>query len=278
LRAATVRKYRKLGEIIESLGRVAVAYSGGVDSTLLVRVALDRLGAANVVAIIAASPTYPESERQEAEALAAEMGVLVRVIDPGEMQDPLFVANTPDRCYHCKSHLIDEIQTTLKTRDEWSLVEGSNSDDTQDYRPGRRAVEERRVRSPLAEAGLTKEEIREISAELGLPTARKPAKACLASRIPYGTPITVRGLKMVEKAEDALRALGFKEVRVRHHGQVARIEVGREEIERLLDPAVRKQVVRSARGAGFTYVALDLEGYRSGSMNETLAEPDVRSL
>jgi uncharacterized protein len=277
LRPPTQKKHEHLGEIIVSLGRIAVAYSGGVDSTLLLRVACDLLGAENVVAVVATSPTYPESECKEAEAIAQGIGVRAFVVDPDEMSDPNFVANPPDRCYHCKSHLLAAIRKALNISDEWVIAEGSNADDAHDFRPGRRAVAEQGVRSPLAEAGLTKAEIREISEELGLPTARKSAKACLASRIPYGTPITVEALKMIDEAESALEKLGFEGVRVRHHGTVARIEVARDQIPGALEADTRQKMVDAAKGAGFLYVTLDLEGYRTGSMNEVLASRDDRA-
>jgi uncharacterized protein len=265
-------KEKKLRELLQGYGRVAVGFSGGVDSTLLLRVAVDVLGRANVLALIADTPSLPRKEFAEALRLAASMGAECVVIDPDELSDPAYAANPADRCYFCKKHLFSLIARVAAEKGFTTVLDGNNADDSGDYRPGRRAALELGVKSPLMEAGLTKAEIRALSARAGLPTADKPAMACLASRIPYGTPVTAEVLGQVERAEDALRAAGFVQCRVRHHGDVARIEVPVAELPRLLAEGLREEVVRAVKAAGYRYVTLDLQGYRMGSMNEKLAD------
>jgi uncharacterized protein len=252
------------------MGSLAVAFSGGADSTLVLKVALDCLPQPSVVAVIAASPTYPARELEEARSLARQLGAPVEEIETKELDDPAYVANPPDRCLYCKRELFEKVQQVARKHGLAAVADGSNADDEFDYRPGMRALDELGVRSPLKEAGIGKEQVREISRHLGLPTWDKPSMACLASRFPYGAHITRSQLKQVEAAEDFLRALGFKQVRVRHHGDIARIEVNADEIERLATKAVRAQVAERLRGLGYTYVTVDLEGFRSGSMNEPL--------
>lgn len=263
-------KERKLRALIAGYGRVAVGFSGGVDSTLLLRVSVDVLGAENVLPVVADTPSLPRSELAEALGLAESMGVVCTVIDPDELSDPNYAANPADRCYYCKRHLFQRIAETAASKGFGAVLDGNNADDAGDYRPGRRAAQELGVKSPLMEAGLTKAEVRELSARAGLPTADKPAMACLASRIPYGTPVTAEVLGQVERAEAGLRAEGFGQCRVRHHGDVARIEVPAEALARLVAAEVRERVVQQVKAAGYRFVAVDLQGYRTGSLNETL--------
>lgn len=260
-------KLAKLKGILGDCGGVLVAFSGGVDSTFLAFVAREVLGE-KALAVTASSETFPSSERREAERLAREFGLRHRVIETSELDIPQFAENPPDRCYHCKSELFAKLKCLARAEGIPWVVDGTNADDTADYRPGMRALKELGVRSPLLEAGLGKEEIRNASRRLGLPTWDKPAYACLASRFPYGEAITRGKLAAVDEAESFLRGLGFRLLRVRHHGDVARVEVAPEEIERAVE--ARDRIVQGLKRAGFTFVALDLEGYRTGSMNEAL--------
>ena len=263
-------KERRLHALLRGYGRVALGFSGGVDSTFLLRVALDVLGPENVLAVIADTPSLPRKEFSEALRLAEDMDAECLVVDPDELSDPDYAANPADRCYFCKKHLFERIAKVASEKGFACVLDGNNADDTGDYRPGRRAAQELGVKSPLMEAGLTKSEIRVMSRHAGLPTADKPAMACLASRIPYGTPVTAEVLSQVERAETVLRELGFVQCRVRHHGEIARIEVAVEELPHLLDDHLRETVVRGVKSAGYRYVTLDLQGYRMGSLNEQL--------
>jgi len=263
---AAERKLSRLFSIIEEMGSVAVAYSGGVDSTFLLRVAADRLGEA-AVAVVGRSPTVPRRELEFALRMAAEIGVPVEVVDTEEMGSEAFTSNPPERCFHCKSELFSRVKAVARRRGLRWVADGSNADDLGDFRPGLRAARELGVRSPLVEAGLGKSEVRLLSRALGLPTWDKPAKACLSSRIPFGSPITLQKLAAVEEAENFLEDLGFNGVRVRHHGEIARVEVDEGRIPRLTRPEIRKQVVSKLKSIGFRFVALDLAGYRSGSLN-----------
>ena len=265
-------KLAHLQNTLRSYGRVAIAFSGGVDSTLLLKVAVETLGRENVLAVIADSPSMPRSEKRDAEALAATIGAPVVITKSNEFSDKNYVANPTDRCYFCKHALFVEVRKEAESRGIKHWCDGQNVDDKGDWRPGARAVRESGAHSPLAEAGLTKEEIRALSARYGLATATKPAMACLASRIPYGTPVTEETLAQIEAAERALLDLGFALVRVRHHGEVARIEVGASELARFLDPELRHAVTTALKAAGYTYVTLDIEGYRSGSLNAKLQD------
>ena len=260
---ALVGRYDVLCGLLRDMGRVVVAFSGGVDSTFLLAVAVECLGE-NALAVTGVSPSLAEAERDEAAALASRLGARHRWIETGELAQPGYVANAPDRCYHCKSDLFERLQAVARAEGYPWVVEGANLDDLGDVRPGRQAAREQRVRSPLLEAGLDKAAIRQLSRALGLPTWEKPAMACLASRIPHGIPVTIERLGQVEHAEAALRSLGFRSVRVRHHETIARIELPPDERARLLDPTVASQAVQGVKAAGYQFVVLDLEGYRPG--------------
>jgi len=266
-------KLAKLQEIFRACGRTLVAYSGGADSVLLAKVAHDVL-AGNTLAVIADSPSLPRRELAEALALGLQFGFQVRVVKTGEMTDANYRSNPANRCYFCKTALFEELAGIARAEGWQTIVYGENASDTGDFRPGAQAALEYKVRAPLKEVGLTKVEIRQLSSQLGLPTAEKPAMACLASRIPYGEPVTPAALGMIEAAETVLRDANFIEVRVRHHGTIARIEVGPDEISRFLDASLRAGVTQALQRIGYAYVTLDLLGYRRGSGNEVLVKTD----
>ena len=266
---ATRRKYMKLTRLLGRMNGALIAYSGGVDSSLLLKTALDA-PVRPLLAVIATSETYPGKEIAAAKALARRLGVRPRIIGTHELENADFAANPPERCYHCKKELFGTLAAIARAERLPFVLDGANSDDRRDFRPGSKAGRELGVRSPLQESGLTKAEIREISRRLGLPTWSKPSMACLASRFPYGTPIEPKGLRQVGAAEDLLRRLGFGQLRVRHHGTVARIEIAPGEFPKAVKGETARRIVSGLKRLGYRYVALDLEGYRTGSLNEVL--------
>ncbi len=264
-------KFNRLQDLLRAYGSCLVAYSGGVDSVFLARVARDVLGQKSLAAI-ADSPSLPRRELEEALAIAARFEIPVRVVRNREFENPSYLANPDNRCYFCKHELFTELEPLARAEGFAVLAYGENASDVGDHRPGAKAAAEFQVRAPLKEAGLTKAEIRELSAQLGLPTADKPQMACLSSRIPYGEVVSPEKLGMIEQAEYVLRDLGFHDVRVRHHelklGQLARVEVGVSELPRLLGEEVAGKVAAALKKIGYLHVTLDLQGYRRGSLNE----------
>jgi len=266
------QKYKSLQEILKKLGKVIVAYSGGVDSTFLLKAAVDMLGTENVLACISAGPAEPSGQLQRAEKFAQSIGVELKTIDTDELGDPNFTANKADRCFHCKSRICKILLDIAKEQGFDHVIFGVNYDDLDDFRPGNRAMKVFGIRSPLAEAKLTKDDIRQLSREMNLPTADLPSSPCLASRIAYGLEVTEQRLRQVDEAEQFLRSLGFIEFRVRHHDTVARIEVSLQNIDKVTTEPTRSKIVEKLKSLGFKFVTIDLQGYRTGSLNETLSE------
>lgn len=265
-------KYVQLQFILHEMESVVIGYSGGVDSSLLLKVAVDTLGA-NALAVIGKSDTYPSREYEEAEKFVKDLGVAYEIVYTKETDNLKFKENPPDRCYYCKTELFTKLSEIAKSKNIKWIADGTNVDDLGDFRPGLKAVREKNVRSPLLEAGFTKNDIRELSKVLKLPTWDKQSFACLSSRFPYGTKIDPEKLKKIDTAETFLRDNGFKYYRVRHHDdKTLRIEVGKNEIARFFDENFRKALIENFKNLGFVYITLDLEGFRSGSMNEVLDE------
>jgi uncharacterized protein len=262
-------KAAALNRLLEELPTLIVAYSGGVDSAYLAWAATQVLGD-RALCVTADSPSYPERHRDLATRIARDFGLNHEIIRTDEMSRPEYRANAGDRCYYCKQELYSQLTAIARRRGIAAIADGSNADDRGDYRPGRKAAREFGVRSPLDDAGLTKAEIRELSREAGLPTWDEPASACLSSRIPYFSEVTDEKLRMIEHAEEVLRDLGFRVCRVRHHDTVARLEIAREEIARAVDPEIAERLDRELRAIGYHHVAVDLRGYRLGSLNDVL--------
>lgn len=252
-----------------STGRLMIAFSGGVDSSYLAWAANRALGR-DSLSVTAVSPSYPESHRVLAEKIVADFGLAHRFVDSHEMEREAYRANAADRCYHCKSELFEILDALARELRFDQIAYGVNTDDTSDFRPGHRAAREHEVLAPFLEVGLSKQEIRDLSRAAGLPTADLPASACLSSRLPYGTEVTVERLRQVEEGEERLRGLGFRQVRLRHHGELARVEIDPAELRLALDAEMAKRIVQALKPLGFRYVSLDLEGYRTGSLNEVL--------
>jgi pyridinium-3,5-biscarboxylic acid mononucleotide sulfurtransferase len=262
-------KYAHLREIVRALGSVLVAYSGGVDSALLLKVAHDELGE-RCLGALAISPAYDDAETEAALGVAAAMEIPVVTVATHEMENPAYVANGFDRCFFCKEELFSRLEPLARERGLAHIAYGVNASDRGDYRPGQRSARQRGVAGPLLDAGFAKDDIRRLARHLGVPVWDKPALACYSSRIPYGTPVTLEALQRVAQAERIIRSLGFARVRVRHHDQIARIEVDPEDVPRLVAPDARAVIDEGLRALGYLYVTLDLRGYRTGSMNDVL--------
>ena len=262
-------KEAQLKERLRAAGSLIVALSGGTDSAYLAYVAASELGE-RALAVTAVSPSLASEEKQRVEEFVRAFGIRHEFIETGELDNPAYRANNPDRCYWCKDELFSKLGELARDRGFAAVAYGINADDTADFRPGHQAANEQRVLAPLLDVGLRKAEIRELSRRAGLPTWDKPASACLASRIPYGTPVTGETLQTIDRGEAALRALGFRQVRVRYHGELVRIEIAPDELARALTPEMAARFTEIFKSLGFTYVTLDLEGYRQGALNETL--------
>ncbi len=265
------QKWDQLKALLRDMQLAVLAYSGGVDSSLLLKAAAEVMGP-HCIAVTAVSETYPAGELLAAKEFARSLGVTHKVLHTEELASEAFVSNTPDRCYHCKKELFAKLAAIAASEGIAFVIEGSNIDDLKDYRPGRKAAQEFSVRSPLVEAGLSKEDVRRLARLLGLPVWDKPSLACLSSRIPYGTRITTEILRRVQAAEDHLHASGFRQVRVRHHGDTARLEINRADFAKLMDEGTAGRISSALKELGYIYICLDLDGYRSGSMNEGMKQ------
>lgn len=265
----SIDKQKRLIASLREMGHVIVAYSGGTDSAYLAWAANEALGA-GALAITADSASIPASHKRDAEDFVKRFGIRHEYVETHEFENPDYLKNDANRCFHCKDELFTVLEKLAAERGYSSIVYGVNKDDLGDYRPGQRAAKMHQVKAPLVDAELTKAEIRELSRMAGLPTWDRPAAACLSSRIPYGTPVTIQNIRTVEVGEEEMKALGFRQFRTRFHGELVRIEVAKEEMERALDPAMAAKFTALFKGLGFKYVTLDLEGYRQGSLNEVL--------
>ena len=267
-------KYNSLQGILKGLSKVVVAYSGGVDSTFLLKAAVDTLGVENILACISIGSAEPTGQLKRAKEVAQSIDVKLKTIDTDELNDPNFIANKPDRCFHCKSRICRILVDIAKEQGFDNVIFGTNYDDLDDFRPGNRAMKIFGIRSPLAEAKLTKDDIRQLSRQMNLPTADLPSSPCLASRIAYGLEVTEQRLRQIDEAEEFLRSLGFVEFRVRHHDTIARIEVSLRDIEKVSVEPTRSKITEKLKSLGFKFVTIDLQGFRSGSLNESLSDEE----